>query len=255
MSGESPGHPRTAGDSGQKGGSPTEAPERQSSSLPAVDTPGSGLRTIQSRLEEVELKIRLRELERPWLSPKVWGPAALVAGALIGALGSGLVAAVQGVMGFALEQRRFEWALIQEALKPQNQTDRASALRFLVDIGVVARVDEEGLSRYVDDPRLLPTYGRLDTDLKVNDQDGPLVTVGKSQGYAYSWSSLEATACVLHSPSGAGGIARGGASTISPDHPWYPKDYQPTVLTLACTDGARWGIDSVIVTTLPPPPK
>src|SRR3990167_6670034 len=62
----------------------------------------------------------------------------------------------------------------------------------------------------------------ISTDIKANDSDGPVAVVN-GNSFTYSWSSVEATACALTSPTGNSGISLAGSGgPIDPGHPWYP---------------------------------
>ncbi len=88
---------------------------------------------------------------------------------------------------------------------------------------------------------------QLSADIKANDSDGP-VTIGNGNSFTYSWSSTEATACTLTSPSGDSGVSlSGNGGPIDPAHPWYPASTTATTLTLNCTNGVSTATDSVII--------
>jgi len=96
----------------------------------------------------------------------------------------------------------------------------------------------------------------LSADIKANGSDGP-VTIEAGDEWNYSWTSDEATACQLTSPSGTSGITlAGNDGPIPSNHPWYPTAGNPTTLTLNCTDGADSVSDSVVIqlADVPPPP-
>lgn len=78
--------------------------------------------------------------------------------ALFGLLGTGLGALIQGREAAALEQRRFESALILDALKPQDEKERARRLIFLVDSGLVERLNKKGIEERAQEPEKLPRY-------------------------------------------------------------------------------------------------
>src|SRR3989344_7084740 len=90
-------------------------------------------------------------------------------------------------------------------------------------------------------------------DIKVNDSDGPVMVSGEE--FVYSWTSTEATACTLTSPTGVSGISLAGVGAPIPSgHPWYPTLSNPTTLTFDCTDGTNNSTDTVVINLVSPPP-
>src|SRR3989344_1312204 len=92
-------------------------------------------------------------------------------------------------------------------------------------------------------------------DIKVNDSDGPVMVSGEE--FVYSWTSTEATACTLTSPTGVSGISLAGVGAPIPsEHPWYPTTATSTTLTINCTNGTSTVSDLVVIHrgTVPPPP-
>ena len=93
-------------------------------------------------------------------------------------------------------------------------------------------------------------------DIKINNSDGPVV-IPNGDSWTYSWSSTNATACTLTSPTGDSGVTIvGNGGPIAPGHPWYPALGSSTTLTINCTNGGSSATDSAVisVTTTPPPP-
>ena len=95
-------------------------------------------------------------------------------------------------------------------------------------------------------------------DIKANGSDGP-VTVVNGDSWNYSWSSTNATACQLTSPSGVSGVTLSGTDgPIASSHPWYPTVGSSTTLTLDCTDGVTSDTDIVVINVVaaaaPPSP-
>ncbi|MEX0932317.1 MAG: hypothetical protein WDZ61_00275, partial [Parcubacteria group bacterium] len=84
-------------------------------------------------------------------------------------------------------------------------------------------------------------------DIKANGQDGT-VEVVNGESWNYSWTSSNATACQIETPTGVSGISlAGNDGPIPADHPWYPSVGNPTTLTLTCTDGTNVAVDSATV--------
>ncbi len=92
----------------------------------------------------------------------------------------------------------------------------------------------------------------VSVDIKANGSDGP-VTINAGEEFTYSWSSVEATACVMNTPTGESGVeVTGSAGPIAPGHPWYPATGSSVTLTIDCTDGVNSFSDSVTVNVVVP---
>jgi hypothetical protein len=92
---------------------------------------------LAMREKELEAKIKLDQ-RNIWLaSPLLIGCVSAVAG-LIGTV---IGAILQGNATYNLERQKFEYSLIQNALKAPNQEDAAKQLVFLVDTGVIKSLD------------------------------------------------------------------------------------------------------------------
>ncbi|MDO8565278.1 MAG: peptidoglycan-binding protein [bacterium] len=84
-------------------------------------------------------------------------------------------------------------------------------------------------------------------DIKAEGSDGP-VNVTNGNSFSFSWTSTDATACQLTSPSGVSGTSVSGSDgPIAPGHPWYPAVGGSTTLTLDCTDGTVSTGDFVVI--------
>jgi hypothetical protein len=93
------------------------------------------------REKELEAKIKLDQ-RNIWLaSPLLIGCVTAVAGLI----GTGIGAILQGNATYNLERQKFEYSLIQNALKAPNQEDAAKQLVFLVDTGVINSLDSNRL--------------------------------------------------------------------------------------------------------------
>jgi fimbrial isopeptide formation D2 family protein len=93
----------------------------------------------------------------------------------------------------------------------------------------------------------ISAFAAMGADIKANGSDGP-VTITDGDDFSYSWSSTDATACTLTSPSGDSGISlAGNGGPIPAGHPWYPAVGSSTTLTINCTDGTTTSSDSVVI--------
>jgi hypothetical protein len=87
-----------------------------------------------------------------WTSPIVLA----VSTGLIGLLGTGIGALVQGYNEANLERQKFEAELILKALEPESASDRKNYLLFLVNIGLVKSIDKKGLIEIADNEENIP---------------------------------------------------------------------------------------------------
>ncbi len=93
----------------------------------------------------------------------------------------------------------------------------------------------------------ISAFAAIGADIKANGSDGP-VTITNGDSFSYEWSSIDATACTLTSPSGDSGVSlAGNGGPIVPGHPWYPAVGGSTTLTFNCTDGTTTSSDSVVI--------
>src|SRR3989344_3166270 len=103
----------------------------------------------------------------------------------------------------------------------------------------------------------VPPPTPVTVDIKANGSDGP-ITITNGNDWNYSWTSSNATACVLTSPTGNSGISTAGnGGPISSGHPWYPAAGGSTTLTFNCTNGTQSASDSVVINIaaiVPPTP-
>ncbi|MBN1203455.1 MAG: hypothetical protein JXB05_00840 [Myxococcaceae bacterium] len=115
------------------------------------------------RLREAELELRKREQESNRKTAALSSPVIVaVFSALFGVLGTGLGAGLQGYWNASLEQQKFEYGLLEKALVTDNDpaTDdldlAKKKLLFLVESGVISRLDREQIKRMASDPSQLP---------------------------------------------------------------------------------------------------
>jgi hypothetical protein len=74
---------------------------------------------------------------------------------LVGLVG-GTVA--QGFLSLQLERQKFETALIQDALKSDDDQKNAARLKFLVDVGLLSNINKDVVLKYAGNPKSLPTF-------------------------------------------------------------------------------------------------
>lgn len=124
-----------------------ENPEVASASL-EKDDPSDEQRPpkpVQQKLRRNEAKRR-----RIWLT----SPLAL---AVVGLLGTGIGASLQGYWNTQLERQKFESTLIQKALETSKKEEAANNLKFLVDAGLIQSLDKSKIAQLAKTPANLPT--------------------------------------------------------------------------------------------------
>jgi hypothetical protein len=84
--------------------------------------------------------------------------ASPIALAVIGLIGTGVGAVLQGFWNTRLEREKFEFSLIQKALDTANKDDAAQNLKFLVDVGLIKEFDAAKISSIASNPKALPVF-------------------------------------------------------------------------------------------------
>jgi hypothetical protein len=113
--------------------------------------------------KEVEAKINL-EKRGLWLSSPL-----LIGGitAIVGLIGTGIGAFLQGDTNSKLERQKFESALIQKTLDAPTQEETARRLLFLINSGVITSLDSQKLRELANDPSKLPSIARIVSNARV----------------------------------------------------------------------------------------
>ncbi len=83
--------------------------------------------------------------------------------AIVGLLGTGIGAIIQGSNQTTLEQQKFEANLILKALEPKSQEERANYLMFLVKAGLVKNLNQDSIKDLVKTPSSLPRSNPSDS--------------------------------------------------------------------------------------------
>ncbi len=91
-----------------------------------------------------------------WLSSPV---IVAVASAVFGLLGTAVGIALQGYWNNELERTKFEANLVLDALKAEDEKQRAKRLLFLVESGLIDGLNKERIQRFANKPSSLPRYG------------------------------------------------------------------------------------------------
>jgi hypothetical protein len=110
---------------------------------------------ITIREKELDAKIRL-DKKNIWLtSPLLIGCIS----AVVGLIGTGIGVTLQGRASYTLERQKFEYSLIQNALKASTQEEATKQLVFLIDTGVIVSLDGNKLRNIAKtSPREIPFY-------------------------------------------------------------------------------------------------
>lgn len=143
--------------------------------------------------------------------------------------------------------------LLRETPQAETEGVREWAVRILnMHSGVpLERGIQESLTNCVTFPQVA-VPGVPVADLKINGCDSNVTVT--DEGFTYSWSSSQATACQLsvYDSTGtligqSGSTLSGASSRVPANHPWYPAPGQAATLTFSCTDGTRSVSDSVVI--------
>ncbi|MGE3275697.1 MAG: hypothetical protein AB7O67_11340 [Vicinamibacterales bacterium] len=87
----------------------------------------------------------------------------------------------------------------------------------------------------------------IETTILVNGLRGS-ITLKDGESFSYSWSSPDAMACQIETPTGPSGISRAGiGGPVVPAHPWYPRPGTTSALKLTCTNGWTNGADEITI--------
>jgi hypothetical protein len=78
--------------------------------------------------------------------------------ALVGLIGTGIGAVLQGFWNTRLEREKFEFSLIQKALDTPDQKQAGRNLKFLVQAGLISGFDGKKIETLADSPDQLPIF-------------------------------------------------------------------------------------------------
>jgi hypothetical protein len=84
--------------------------------------------------------------------------------ALVGLIGTGIGASVQGFWNTKLERQKFESSLILKSLETSDQQQAAKSLKFLVDAGLIPSLDSKKIEDLAKNPMELPLRFGTATD-------------------------------------------------------------------------------------------
>ena len=78
--------------------------------------------------------------------------------ALVGLVGTGVGAVLQGFWNTRLEREKFEFSLIQKALDTADKNEAGRNLKFLVDAGLISQFDAKKIEALASTPDKLPSF-------------------------------------------------------------------------------------------------
>jgi Putative peptidoglycan binding domain len=87
----------------------------------------------------------------------IWLTAPLLV-TLVGLIGTGVGAVLQGYWNNRLERDKFEYSLIQKALETADKGEAARNLKFIVNAGLISGFNSEKILALADKPEQLPTF-------------------------------------------------------------------------------------------------
>jgi hypothetical protein len=101
---------------------------------------------------------------------------------LVGLIGTGTGAVLQGFWNTRLEREKFEFSLIAKALSVPNKDDAAQNLKFLVDAGLINQFNSEKIAKLAANPKTLPDFFGLAGPVPVRQGKMVLSRIGSYQG-------------------------------------------------------------------------
>jgi hypothetical protein len=159
---------------------------------------------LQGRKNEDEVRLRLIELEmkrdeiRETLKNEnkrlLHSSPIIIAvfSTFFGLIGTGIGAALQGYNATALERHKFEATLIQKALEPENEQERAKKLLFLVNAGLLKQLNESKIREIAQDPSQIPKFSPITAEgTTVREIKELLKNGGYYQGEINDYMDLE----------------------------------------------------------------
>jgi hypothetical protein len=126
------------------------------SSLPPEDLERFKIKE-ELNLKRAELQLKATELDSKLKDGKIslWFSSPLIL-ALVGLIGTGVGASIQGYWNTKLERQKFESSLILKALETADQKEAARNLLFLVNAGLIPNLDGKKIAELANNPEQLP---------------------------------------------------------------------------------------------------
>src|SRR5215469_16530067 len=98
--------------------------------------------------------------------------------AIVGLVGTGVGAVLQGFWNTKLEREKFEFSLIEKALATADKNEAAQNLKFLVDAGLINEFNSGKIASLVSNPKALPDFSATRAVISVHDVKAILSGLG-----------------------------------------------------------------------------
>jgi Putative peptidoglycan binding domain len=102
--------------------------------------------------------------------------------AVVGLIGTGIGAVLQGFWNTRLEREKFEFSLIEKALATADKNEAAQNLRFLVDAGLINGFNADKIASVASNPKALPDFTIGRNVVPVREAKGYLSRLGIYNG-------------------------------------------------------------------------
>ena len=103
--------------------------------------------------------------------------------ALVGLMGTGVGAVLQGFWNTRLEREKFEFSLIQKALDTADKKEAGRNLKFLVEAGLISQFDAKKIETLASAPDQLPSFfGTVASVIPVHVAKNVLAHLGMYKG-------------------------------------------------------------------------
>jgi hypothetical protein len=102
--------------------------------------------------------------------------------AIVGLIGTGVGAVLQGFWNTRLEREKFEFSLIEKALATRDKNEAALNLKFLVDAGLISQFNSEKIASLASNPKALPNFSPILNSISVRDAKAVLSHLGIYKG-------------------------------------------------------------------------
>ncbi|PIT03131.1 hypothetical protein TSA1_22005 [Bradyrhizobium nitroreducens] len=102
--------------------------------------------------------------------------------AVVGLIGTGTGAVLQGFWNTRLEREKFEFSLIAKALTAPTKDEAAQNLKFLVEAGLINQFNSEKIAKLAANPKTLPSFLGVPGFVPVRQGKTILSRIGTYQG-------------------------------------------------------------------------
>jgi hypothetical protein len=119
------------------------------------------------------------------------------------------------------------------ARRTRFSPDAAMSVLELINAGLISDPNGDVRKNATENQSSLPA--KVMATVRVNGRS--IADLSGGQPFGYEWSSTNATACIMVSPTGPSGVSPNGKITVPPDHPWYPGPGTIRLISFSCTNG------------------